>query len=109
MRCSGSALKPGLADDTASPMDYNHGHAFASQGGPARPESEDLGRLGWWICRPTPRRVAVGCGGRTRTSDHRINNSAFVSGHLRISPFLSMLPRSGLVRTCAKTRELDAP
>src|SRR5258706_11294597 len=49
-----------------------------------------------------------GCGAWTRTRDHRINNSAFVSGHTRISPFLSMLPRSRLVRTRAKTGEVDA-
>src|ERR1051325_411698 len=35
-------------------------------------------------------RTEIGCGGRTRTCDHRINNSAFVSGPTRISPLPSM-------------------
>ena len=63
----------------------------------------------WWrrLCQPTQPRLAAGCGGRTRTSDHRINNSAFVSGHTRISPFLSSLPRTRLVCTCPKECEID--
>ena len=46
------------------------------------------------------------CGGRTRTSGHRIDNSTFVSGHTRISPIGSRLVSE---RGGGRTRPTRAP